>query len=321
MEVKQPTHLESLIGQDGLKGQINFYLSSFESSHILPHILFVGGKGSGKTEFSFALARNLRHPLTGGRPKPLLTINSSTLKNMRQFVEDIYLRYVQDQPVTLFFDEVHELPTSIQTSFLTILNPNKHNKNSLRFEESELEFDFSKISFVFATTDPQKLLAPFKDRCKILYMEDYKSHELAKIVRSNIEPFTLSDEVAQEVSSVCRGNARNAVLLAKDAIFQYMKSKKIDRFTTKDWEELKSILSIMPLGLEVAEINVLKALNVYYPNGCSLNNLSAKTGYSTGALQREFEFYLVKHNLMVIGQGGRSITEAGRKYLKENNLI
>jgi Holliday junction resolvasome RuvABC ATP-dependent DNA helicase subunit len=307
--------LDSLIGQDKLKGQINFYLQSFHATQILPHTLFVGAKGSGKTEFSVALARNLRHPLTGGKPKPLLTINSSTLKNVRQFVEDIYLRYVQDQAITLFFDEVHELPVPIQTAFLTVLNPNKKNSNTLRYEDSELLFDFKKVSFVFATTDPQKLLGPFKDRCRILYMDEYNYGELAKIVRANIEDLTIDDDVAASVASVCRGNARNAVLTAKDAIFQYMKGRGLKRLTMRDWQDLRKVLGIMPLGLETAEINVLKALSCY-TDGCSLNNLSAKTGYTTSAIQREFENYLVKHNLIVIGQGGRKITQEGRDMLK-----
>lgn len=308
--------LDYLIGQEKLKGQINFYLSSFHATQILPHILFVGAKGAGKTEFSVALARNLRHPLTGGRPKPLLTINSSTLKNVRQFVEDIYLRYVQDQAITLFFDEVHELPTQIQTAFLTVLNPNKRNSNTLRYEDSELVFDFKKVSFVFATTDPQKLLGPFKDRCRVLYMDDYKYSELAQIVRANIEDLTIDDDVIESVASVCRGNARNAVLMAKDAIFQYMKGRGISNLSKTDWEDLRKILGIMPIGLETAEVNVLKAL-ADYSDGCSLNNLSAKTGYTTRAIQAEFEAYLVKHDLMSIGQGGRRITHKGREMLKE----
>jgi Holliday junction resolvasome RuvABC ATP-dependent DNA helicase subunit len=312
--------LDYLIGQTKLKNQINFYLDSFHATQILPHILFVGAKGAGKTEFSVALARNLRHPLTGGRPKPLLTINSSTLKNVRQFVEDIFIRYVQDQAITLFFDEVHELPVSIQTAFLTVLNPNKKNMNTLRYEDSELVFNFNKVSFVFATTDPQKLLGPFKDRCRVLYMDDYQYSELSEIVKMNLEGLTLDDDVAESVASVCRGNARNAVLTAKDAIFQFMKSRQIDNLSMKEWKELRTILGIMPLGLETAEVNVLKAL-ACYNDGCSLNNLSAKTGYTTSAIQREFESYLVKHNLMSIGQGGRKITTAGREMLKKIEAI
>jgi len=90
-------HFSHLIGQDKLKAQLRFYLNSFRETQILPTILLVGGRGSGKTEFAVSLAKNLRMESMGGRPKPLLTINSSTLKNVRQFVEDIVLKYVNDR--------------------------------------------------------------------------------------------------------------------------------------------------------------------------------------------------------------------------------
>jgi Holliday junction resolvasome RuvABC ATP-dependent DNA helicase subunit len=314
--VEQHAGLAHLVGQDNLKNQISFYLEAFKETTILPHILFIGSKGSGKTEFAFALAKNLRHPATGGRPKPLLTINSSTVKNVRQFVEDICMKYVQDQVITLFFDEVHEMPVSVQTAFLSILNPNKRNMNTFRYEDAEIVFDFSKVSFVFATTDPQKLIGPFKDRCRALYMANYSHTELAQILRANIDEFEIADSIIDDIASTCRGNARNAVLVAKDGIFQFMRSRKIQCLEAKHWDELKRILNIMPLGLEEAEIQVMKALHDF-PSGCSLNNLAAKTGFTTGSIMKEFEFYLVRHNLLEIGQGGRKLTIKGRKYLAD----
>lgn len=316
MTTSQPD-LTHLIGQDKLKNQIGFYLNAFKETQILPHLLFVGGKGAGKTEFAFSLAKNLRHPATGGKPKPLLTINSSTVKNVRQFVEDICIKYIQDQVITVFFDEVHEMPPSVQTAFLTILNPNKKNLNIFRYEDAEIVFDFSKVSFVFATTDPQRLVGPFKDRCRTLHMDDYTYPELAQIIRNNIGDLEIDDSVIDDIASTCRGNARNAVLMAKDCIYQYMRSHNVQSLGQRHWGDLKKILGIIPLGLETAEVNVLKALNDF-ASGCSLNNLAAKTGYTTGSIQKEYESYLVKHGLMEIGQGGRRIMPKGKIYLKEN---
>lgn len=310
-------HFSHLIGQEKLKAQLRFYLNSFRETQILPTILLVGGRGSGKTEFAVSLARNLRTDSTGGRPKPLLTINSSTLKNVRQFVEDIVLKYVNDQTLTLFFDECHALPESIQTALLTILNPNKKNANLFRYEDSEIMFDFKKVSFVFATTDPQKLVGPFKDRCRVLHMDEYEYKDLGKIVRENLdEGLEVPDDVMDHIASVCRGNARNAVLMAKDNIVQYMKGNKISKMCQKHWETLCEVLGIMPMGLESSEVQVLKALHDF-PMGCSLNNLSAKTGFTRQAIMLEFESYLVKKGLMQIKSGGREITGKGKDYLNK----
>ena len=307
-----------LVGQDKLKAQLSFYLQAFEETQILPHVLLVGGKGAGKTEFAVALAKNLKCRKLDGRPKPLLTINSSTLKNLKQFVEDIYLKYINDASITILLDEIHALPDPIQTAFLTILNPNKKNRNILRYEESELMFDFSRVSFIFATTDPQKLIGPLKDRCRMLHMGEYEYCDLAKIVRSNLDDgLSIDDNAITSVASVCRGNARNAVLMAKDNIVQYMKGSKIKTLDKKGWDDLCKVLSIRPLGLEESEVTVLKALGECV-EGSSLNNLAARTGYTRGAIMMEYESYLVKKNLMTITPTGRKITFKGREYLNNN---
>ena len=159
-------YFDEMIGQSKTKSVLGFYIDAFEKTEILPHMFIVGQRGQGKTMLATQVAKNLRSK-TLGRVKPMLTINCSTLKNVRQFIEDIVLQYVRDQHITLFFDEVHEMPTPIQTCLLTVLNPNKHNLNTLRFEDYNIEFDFTKVSFIFATTDPQRVITPLKDQYEV----------------------------------------------------------------------------------------------------------------------------------------------------------
>ena len=86
-------------------------------------------------------------------------------------------------------------------------------------------------------------------------------------------------------------------------------------FKDSDWKKLSNILSIFPLGLNTTEILLL---NILKDNtDCSLTNLSAKTGISKQAVQRDFEIYLQKHSLMDITTAGRNITAKGLEYLKK----
>jgi Holliday junction resolvasome RuvABC ATP-dependent DNA helicase subunit len=284
-------YFDEMIGQSKTKSVLGFYIDAFEKTEILPHMFIVGQRGQGKTMLATQVAKNLRSK-TLGRVKPMLTINCSTLKNVRQFIEDIVLQYVRDQHITLFFDEVHEMPTPIQTCLLTVLNPNKHNLNTLRFEDYNIEFDFTKVSFIFATTDPQRVITPLKDRCRMVHMEEYQYDELGEIVK---------------------GNARNATLMAKDNILQFARRHNVSFVDMDIWGRIKAVLGILPLGLENTELQILKVLKDR--TVCSLTNISAVTGLSSQALRAEFELYPLKHNLMEIAQGGRRLTGHGRDYL------
>jgi Holliday junction resolvasome RuvABC ATP-dependent DNA helicase subunit len=307
-------YFEEMIGQEKTKRVLSFYIDAFEKSEILPHLFVVGQRGQGKTMLATQVAKNLRSK-TLGRVKPMLTINCSTLKNVRQFVEDIALTYIRDQHITVFFDEAHEMPESVQTCLLTILNPNKHNRNTLRFDDYNIEFDFTKVSFIFATTDPQKVITPLKDRCKMVHMEEYGYGELAEIVEANSEEITYDPVVLKEIASTCRGNARNATLMAKDNVTQFAMRHNIHDIGHKEWDELKCVLGILPLGLENTELQVLKILRER--GACSLTNLSAVTGLSSNSIRSEFELYLLKHGLMEVAQGGRKITAKGDQYLTD----
>jgi Holliday junction resolvasome RuvABC ATP-dependent DNA helicase subunit len=305
-------YFDEMIGQSKTKIVLGFYIDAFEKTEILPHMFIVGQRGQGKTMLATQVAKNLRSK-TLGRVKPMLTINCSTLKNVRQFIEDIVLQYVRDQHITLFFDEVHEMPAPIQTCLLTVLNPNKHNLNTLRFEDYNIEFDFTKVSFIFATTDPQRVITPLKDRCRMVHMEEYQYDELGEIVKGNSEDLEFDDETLRDIASVCRGNARNATLMAKDNILQFARRHNVSFVDMNIWGRIKSVLGILPLGLENTELQILKVLKDR--TVCSLTNISAVTGLSSQALRAEFELYPLKHNLMEIAQGGRRLTGHGRDYL------
>jgi len=307
-------YFDEMVGQEKTKNILGFYIDAFEKTELLPNLFIVGQRGQGKTMLATQVAKNLRSTSLG-RVKPMLTINCSTLKNVRQFIEDIVLHYVRDQHITLFFDEVHEMPSQVQTCLLTILNPNKNNMNTLRFEDYHIEFDFKKVSFIFATTDPQKVISPLKDRCKMIHMEEYKYQDLARIIEDNSEDVTYCPETLEDIASVCRGNARNATLMAKDNIIQYARRHGVTDIDKAIWGKIKDILGILPLGVENTELQILKVLKDKYI--CSLTNLSAVTGLSTNAIRAEFELYPLKHSLMEVAQGGRRLTPKGREYLEK----
>ena len=206
------------------------------------------------------------------------------------------------------------MPLAVQTCLLTVLNPNKNNVNTLQFDDYNLEFDFTKVSFIFATTDPQNVVTPLKDRCKMIHMEEYKYEELGQIIKHNSDDLEFDPETLKDIASVCRGNARNATLMARDNIVQYARRHNVSYIDNKVWAKIKSLLGILPLGVENTELQILRVLKDR--RLCSLTGMSAVIGLSTQSLRAEFELYPLKHGLMEIATGGRRLTSRGMAYLQ-----
>ena len=76
------------------------------------------------------------------QPKRYVELNCATIKNLRQFVEQIMVPYMQNEDATFLFDECHMLPKDVTMALLTITNPNKHNSNTFSYEGADIEIDF-----------------------------------------------------------------------------------------------------------------------------------------------------------------------------------
>ena len=307
------TTFPDIIGQESAKRVLDFHIGGFKSTKVMPHLMFVAPKGCGKTTLAKAVARTLKGI---DDAKRYFEINCSTIKNVKQFFNQLVIPIMQDRDATILFDEASEIPKDVSMAMLTILNPNSENRTSFSFEDYTVDFDFSRLSFMFATTETQSVFHALMDRLERVDLEEYSIDEMGQIVALNldldIEPKTLRD-----IAGVLRGNARAAQKMAHK-IKSYCSQKNIKRFNSTHWQELSRILNIFPLGLNVTEIQLL---NILKDNkDCSLTNLSAKTGISKQAVQRDFEIYLQKHSLMEITTAGRNITAKGLDYLKLINL-
>ena len=294
---------ESLIGQSHIKKQLSFYLEAYKATKITPFLMFNGAKGLGKTEFSKAFAKELN--------KPLLEINCSTIKNSEQFFEQIFMPIIMDSEVTVLFDEAHALPKELVMSFLTIFNVEGVSKKHFQWRENNFEFNFEKQSFIFATTEPDKLFAPFKDRLTIIDFKPYQSSELGEILTKRLDWVTFKDDVIKDISLTLRGNARSAVKRAKE-IEMYCESNNVAVFGRKDWDKLRDVLDIKAYGLTNTEVQILNTLRSR--GDCSLAMLSASTGLSRTSIQRDAEINLLRLGFLKI-DGTRKITDTGIRAL------
>jgi Holliday junction resolvasome RuvABC ATP-dependent DNA helicase subunit len=295
-----------IVGQEKTKAKLNFLLEGFEQTKIMPHLLFVAPRGCGKTMIAQETAKIMN------RQKNVI-VNCSTIKNVKSFFNQVMLPFVYDKDTTIIFDEASELPRDVTMALLTILNPNQNNSNEFSFEDGTYTFHFNLNSFIFCTTEAQKIFHALLDRLYRIDMQDYSFVELGSIIKNNLKSSKLdiNDSIIQDVSSVCRGNARQAQSMANQ-ISSYLKSKKYNELTSEGWKDIKSKLSIYPLGLSEIELNVIKILKEH--GEVRLTNLSAKTNLTKDMLQKNVEMYLVRNSLIEIRPTGRALTKKGHEY-------
>lgn len=298
---------ENLVGQNSVKKKLDFYIEAYEQTSVVPFLLFVGAKGLGKTEFAREFSNNLKY--SEGIKRPFVEINSSTIKGAGAFFEQIFLPYILDRDVTILFDEAHALPRDLTMSFLTIFNTENSTTKDFLFKDSNYTFDFTRQTFLFATTESDKIFAPLRDRLVTIDFDNYSNEDLAQIFLNRLPEVSFEEEAVNTIASTFRGNARNCIHKVRDVGF-YCKTKNICKFTSKHTKDLFNTLSILPEGLTNIEWRILNILRT--EGRCSLQTLSAKTGLSRSAIQRDHENYLLQKGYMDI-DGQRLLTKRGHE--------
>ncbi len=293
----------SIVGQEHIKRQLSFYLDAYKTSGVLPFLMFNGQRGIGKTEFARAVG--------AASKKVFLEINSSSIKNEKQFFEQL-MPQVQDTECVLFFDEAHELPRKLVVAFLTIFNTEKKSVVYFTYQDVEYKFDFTKMSFIFATTELDRLFAPFKDRLTIVDFVPYSNDEVKRIIQKRVPDVKFDGGVLNEIATTIRGNARSAVKRAKE-IEMFCEAKNNPSFSLEDWKSLCHKANINTRGLSNTELQILTALKERGP--LTLTMLSAITGLSVQALRKDAELHLLKLNFIQI-DGKRHITSQGLRLLE-----
>ena len=298
-------YFPDLIGQHAVKKKLSFYLEAFAKTKVCPFLLLLGAKGLGKTEFAKAFAKNLYND--DGDRRTFLELNCSTIKNNEQFFEQIFLPIIADNEITVLFDECHALPLDLTMAFLTVFNTEKTSRKNFEWNEQTFEFNFKRQTFIFATTESDKIFPPLKDRLTVVDFEPYNAEELGAILELCAPDVTFADGCIEEIATTVRNNARSAVMRAKEVTL-YCGAKENFHFTLDNFKELRDSVGILPRGITFTEKQILEVLNNC--GSCTLTGLAAKLGLSKTALQRDHELYLLGKSFMEI-DGKRKITKTG----------
>lgn len=213
----RPRSLDEVIGQDEVKDELRVALAASQARGDMPgHTLFIGPAGTGKTTLSLIVASAL-----GGR---LISLIGPQVRTPAHVIRAVLGAQGRD---VIFIDEIHR----VYRPALEFLYPIMEDGI---LQDGTLRTVLPPISFIGATTDPERLTTPMLDRfTRILKLILYTPDELAQIVTRAAGKLgcSMTDEAAMAIGQNAQGVPRVALrmmLAARD----YAYAETIDSIGT-----------------------------------------------------------------------------------------
>lgn len=304
---------EGVIGQPKAKKKVSFYLRNhLNVGARMPNILLEGNQGDGKSYLARMIARNMPDPSDPNRKhKKFCRVDGSAVKNLAILFNDICSKFANgDDYITIFVDEAHGLPDTVQNAFLSIMERVRSGITRYTYEDVDYIFDASKVTWIFATTESEKIFEPLRDRMLKVQLETYSPEQLGEIMELTIDNrVSFQGDTLADLTQYIRRNARDADRLAEAVV-----DLGIQHFGEEHLEYLIEELNLLPHGISEFELSILETL--HGEGEMSLGHLASRIGKPRKAVQYQHEPYLLALGYMMI-EGKRRITGTGIEFLRK----
>ncbi len=269
----RPQCFEEVVGQGPITTTLQNALRTGRLSHAY---LFAGSRGVGKTSLARILAKALNCE-TGVTPSPCnkcpscleITAGSSldvqeidgasntSVDDVRELRENIRYRPAKSRSRVYIIDEVHMLSTSAFNAFLkTLEEPPPH------------------VTFIFATTEPHKVLPTIRDRCQRFDLKRISIKEITErledVVRN--EEIKISQSGIFAVAQEADGSLRDALSLL-DQVVSFVEGKEIsdqEIFQVLGLVDRKLLHETIKAILDHAPVRCLELVDEAYTRGVDL---------------------------------------------------
>jgi Holliday junction DNA helicase RuvB len=262
----------------------------------VPHILFCGPPGLGKTSLGGAVAREV-----GGR---FHYVSAPAMKDPVTLLRQ--LTSLGDGDV-LFLDEIHRLPARAAEVLYEAMEDGQLSLPvSCGNDQRVLHVRLGRFTLIGATTEEELLPAPLLGRFEIReHLEFYKGEDLAALLRRTAgrAGLEMDQEVARRLAGVSRDTPREAL-----AIFRTVRGEAVlagrSRIDDETVTRALDRLGIDGDGLRPLERDYLGLLNAA-EGPVGLGTLAARLGRSRRTLRRVHEPYLFRRGLVAMTRHGR----------------
>jgi len=267
-------------------------------------MLFVGPPGLGKTELAHVAAREMGVELHERLAQVVGSMGSMNGLLMQAEDKDI-----------IFLDEIHELLPQNQTVLYRAM---EGQQISLQGGHNQtMALPLNDFTIIGATTDEFRLLAPLRDRFKIILpFVEYDADSLATITlqRARMMGIDIDQNLGTEIAMRAKGTPRLAIRLL-ESCHRYARSKGDDRISLEHFKKTVALDGIDSLGLGPDERRYLRFLGERNGEPVRLFTIESALGIHGRTIQTVIEPFLVRTGLVERHSQGRTITEAGLRHL------
>jgi len=193
VEKYRPSKLADVVGQD----EITERLSSYVKSGSLPHLLFAGPAGTGKTTSAIALAKELFEDNWRGNFHELNASDERGLNVVRTKIKE----YARTAPIgegsfkIIFLDEADSLTSEAQAAL-----------------RRTMERYTLTCRFILSCNYSSKIIDPIQSRCAVFRFKAVSSDEMEKYIRkiAKSEKLNVTDQGIKALVYVAGGDLRRA---------------------------------------------------------------------------------------------------------------
>lgn len=316
---------EDIVGQDAAKNLLvpMIKIALGEENRRLRPLMFVGPPSSGKTQLGDTVSRILglsRFEIQGnsiGSPDVLIEQFKKKLEEDRVAVPTAGqhggVPILAFPPSILFIDEAHNLKPAVSQALLTATED-----RNLKLRTEKHVADMKNVSWILATTDPSRLADAFLTRFTKIQLDAPGVEHVVEILRRDNQRRKLQSIPSVGLSLIAKAGhlIPREALAIKGNFHDYMASERPgERASERHVQEYLSSLGIDESGLAKLDYSYLRLLSEQ-ERPIGIDQAAAALSQPASEIANRIEPYFLRLGLIVIGPGGRQITDAGRNVLK-----
>lgn len=252
-EKYKPKRIKDLVGQPNIQMKIEEWVNSPNPNLSIPHMLFAGPPGVGKTSAAMALAQEL----FGKNWRDNFAQFNASDKRGIEFIRGRIKQLIIMAPMTasfhiIFLDEADEITDQAQDALKEIMQENTET-----------------AKFILACNKPEKIISPIQDRCfrvNFKPISDDLIVQRLKFICKN-EGITYDESALEILAQRALGSLRQAIILTTASVNRKnhiaLENVGDETGTLEEWGAEKIVTSALQGNVKEAE---RQFLNIYYEN-------------------------------------------------------